>query len=339
MISGADVQEKLDGLAKPRHSLGKLEELAVRLACVQQSLTPATRPRRLVVFAADHGVVASGVSAWGPEVTGLMVRTIVSGRSASAALAAAQGCELRVVDVGVAVALDDLAAPDFRRAPVAPGTRDLSCASAMTMAQFEAAWEVGASEARAAINEGRRVLIAGEMGIGNTTAAACLTSLIADVPADIATGRGAGADDAMLDVKRNVVAQAVSRARPAFARDRCEAIASVAGFEIIAMAGFFAEGARHDVVLLVDGYVATAAALVAETLQPGAVRRMMASHLSAESGHGAALAWLGLAPLLQWNMRLGEGTGALTALPLLDSASALLCGVASLQELGIARED
>lgn len=339
MITESDVWAKLDSLAKPRRSLGRLEELAVRLACVQQTLTPVVRPRSLVLFAADHGVVASGVSAWPADVTALVVRAIVAGRSASAALAATYRCDLRVVDVGVAADLDDIDASNFRHSRVAPGTRDLSREPAMSSSEFAVAWDVGVSEARNAVARGSKVLIGGEMGIGNTTAAACLTSLLTDVPADRTTGSGAGADDKTLETKRRIVSAATSRARALFRKDIREGLLGIAGFEIAALAGFFAEAAKHPVVLLLDGYVATAAALVAQTLRPGVATRMVASHLSSEPGHRAALAFLGLQPLLDWNMRLGEGTGALAALPLLDGAVTLLRDVATLDELGVSRDD
>lgn len=314
MIDEAQVRARLDSLAKPPGSLGRLEDLAVRLAVVQQRLDPVTRPRRIVVFAADHGVVAQGVSAWPAAVTGLMVATITAGRAASSALARAQHCDLRLVDMGVGA-----------------GTADLALEPAMTVAQFERAWAIGAGEADAAVAAGHAILIGGEMGIGNTTAAACLTALLADAAAEAVTGRGAGADDAMLAIKRRIVAAAVARA--ARADDPRAAIAGVCGFEIAALAGFFAAGAKAARVVLLDGFVATAAALVAERLAPGTAGAMIAAHRSAEPGHGAALAALGLEPLLDWGMRLGEGTGALVALPLLDSAAVLLSDVALLDEV------
>lgn len=327
----------LDALAKPRRSLGRLETLAVRLATIQQRLDPVVRPRRLVLFAGDHGVVAQGVSAWPSAVTGLMVGTILAGRATSSALAAAHGCELRLIDVGVLSPPPDDPPDFYRYARVADGTRDLARDPAMTLAEFDAAWQVGADEAQAAVDDGVRVLIAGEMGIGNTTPAACLTALLTDADAELTTGRGAGADDATLTAKRRVVTTATARARAC--ADPRVAIAEVAGFEIVAMAGFFAEGARLGATLLLDGYVATAAALIAEGLRPGTAHAMIAAHRSAEPGHAAALAYLGLEPLLEWEMRLGEGTGALVALPLLDGAVALMTGVARLDELGSGRAD
>ena len=198
----------------------------------------------------------------------------------------------------------------------------------MDTAQFDAAWALGVSEAEAALAAGFRLLIAREMGIGNTTASACLTHALAGVDADTATGSGAGADAAMRLNKRAIVEQAV--ARLGGAQDKA-ALAAIAGYEIVAMAGFYAAGAA-GAALLLDGYVTTAAALIAETLAPGTARAMIAAHRSAESGHSAALAHLGLTPILDWQMRLGEGTGALTALPLLDSAATLLREVATLEE-------
>ena len=333
MIDETVVWARLDALAKPQRSLGKLEAFAVRLAVIQQRLDPVTRPRRIVLFAGDHGVVAQGVTAWPSAVTGLMIGTILAGRATSSALAAAQGCDLRLVDVG---AVSPQAGPHptfFNAASIAPGTADLGIGPAMTVTQFRSAWAVGANEAARACGEGHVILIAGEMGIGNTTPAACLTALITGVATDIAVGRFAGADDAMMVAKRRVVGGAVAWAQPLLANDPTTAIAGVAGFEIAAMAGFFAAGAKAGATLLLDGYVATAAALIAERLAPGTAHAMIAAHQSAEPGHAAALAHLGLQPLLDWQMRLGEGTGALVALPLLDSAAALLTNVALLSDV------
>lgn len=335
MIDIATAQARLDALAKPPGSLGALETLAVRLAVVQQRLDPVTRPRAITLFAADHGVVAQGVSAWPSAVTGLMMATILAGWASSSALAAAHGCTLRLVDTG---AIEPPLLPwptNYRSAPVGPGTADLSQAPAMTADQFETAWAIGADEAHHAVAAGNAVLIAGEMGIGNTTSAACLTAMLTGIAADAAVGRGAGADDAALAAKIRIVDAAVARAAPGLSTDPRAAMAALGGFEIIAMAGFFAAGAAAGATLLLDGYVATAGALVAERLAPGTAHRMIAAHRSAEPGHGAALAHLGLEPVLDWQMRLGEGSGALVVLPLLDSAAAILRDVALLSDLGV----
>ena len=333
MIDEAAAQAHLDALAKPIGSLGALEALAVRLAVVQQRLDPVTRPRSITLFAADHGVVAQGVSAWPSAVTGLLMAAILAGKASSTALAAAQDCTLRLVDAGAVSPPPPPWPAHYRAAPVAAGSADLALGPAMMRAQFDAAWAIGADEAGRAVAAGNAILITGEMGIGNTTSAACLTMLLAGANADIAVGRGAGADDAVLAVKTRIVADAAARALPLLATDPRAAIAAVAGFEIVAMAGFFAAGAAAGATLLLDGYVATAAALIAEHLAPGTARQMIAAHQSAEPGHGAALEKLGLVPLLDWRMRLGEGSGALVALPLLDSAAAVLRDVALLADL------
>jgi len=334
MIDEPTIWAHLDALAKPQRSLGRLEALAVRLAMVQQRLDPVTKPRRIVLFAGDHGVVAQGVSAWPSAVTGMMVDTIASGRATSNALAAAQDCDLRLVDVGVASAPAADRPTWFRSARIADGTQDLSAGPAMGIHQFEAACDIGADEARQAVAAGHAVLIAGEMGIGNTTPAACLTALLTGAPVEIAVGRGAGADDVAMEVKVRIVAEALEAAIGMDA-DPVAPLAALGGYEIAAMAGFFAEGAALGATILLDGYVATAAALVADRLRPGTARALIAAHRSTEPGHTAALAHLGLEPLLEWEMRLGEGTGALVALPLLDSAAALLTRVAKLSDLGI----
>ncbi len=339
MIDDTDIWAHLDALAKPRRSLGRLEEIAVWLARTQQRLDPVTHPRQIVLFAGDHGCVADGVSAWPSTVTGVMVSVILEGRATSSALATASDCALRLVDVGVASPCPLDPPPFFRDARVAEGTMSLAHGSAMSADQFRAAWAVGEEEADRAVDRGAAVLIAGEMGIGNTTPAAALTALLADVPTHEAVGRGAGAGDAVVADKKRVVGAAVERARPLLADDPITAIAGVAGYEIAAMAGFYARGAKRGATLLLDGYVATAAALIAERLAPGTAHAMLAAHRSAEPGHGAALVHLGLDPILDWGMRLGEGSGALAALPLLDAAAALLRDVARLDTIGVRRDD
>ncbi|MEN2786601.1 nicotinate-nucleotide--dimethylbenzimidazole phosphoribosyltransferase [Sphingomonas qilianensis] len=339
MIDQLTIRAHLDALAKPRGSLGRLEDIAVRLAQTQDRIDPRTTPRQIVLFAGDHGCVADGVSAWPAAVTGMMIGTILAGRATSNALAAANDCPLRLVDVGVAGARLSDAPAFFRDARVGDGTASLAEGAAMRVAQFDAAWKVGASEADRAIDAGAALLIAGEMGIGNTTPAACLTALLTGLDPAAAVGRGAGADDDVVALKTRIVRAAVARAMPQLEPDARGAIAAVCGYEIAAMAGFFAQGAARGATLLLDGYVATAAALIAERLAPGSARGMIAGHRSAEPGHAAALAALGLEPLLDWGMRLGEGSGALVALPLLDAAAALLNDVARLDAIGATRPD
>jgi nicotinate-nucleotide--dimethylbenzimidazole phosphoribosyltransferase len=338
MLSTEDVWRHLDGLTKPPRSLGRLEELACRLCVIQQTLAPQTRPRRLVLFAGDHGVAASGVSAWPSAVTGLMVQTIAAGKAASTVLARESQTETVLVNVGTLDSAGDVVPAEgirYRDARVRRGTRNLADEPALTRAEFELALEIGRAEARSADEAGNRVALAGEMGIGNTTPAACLAMLLADVPLAEAVGRGAGADDAALARKRKVVELAVRRSQEQFSTDSTSAMAGVSGLEIAAMAGFFLEAHARRLTILLDGYVATAAALIAEHLQPGTAGSMLAAHLSAEPGHRRCLDTLGLQPWLEWQMRLGEGTGALVLLPLVDAAAAIASQMATLASLNV----
>ncbi len=355
-VTSAAIWRRLDDLTKPPRSLGRLEELAARLCAIQGTLTPAASPRRLVVFAADHGVAAAGVTAWPSAVTRRMIDNIRAGGAASAVLARTTGTELVLVDVGALTAEEERSVrtpepeanrpPDcsqpapairFRRAVVRPGTRNLAEEPAMTPAEFEQALTIGREEARQAAEAGVKVVAAGEMGIGNSTPAACLAMLLAEAPLAQAVGRGAGADDETLARKRRIVAAAVDRAR----RQEDEPvarIAAVAGFEIIAMAGFYLEAHRRKLTVVLDGYISGAAALVAQCLSPEVAATMIASHQSAEPGHPLVLRRLGLAPFLDWDLRLGEGTGALLLMPLLDAAAAMLTQMATFPDLGIRRE-
>jgi nicotinate-nucleotide--dimethylbenzimidazole phosphoribosyltransferase len=337
VLTEADVRCHLDSLTKPPGSLGRLEDLAARLGVVQQSLAPRTKPRRVVLFAADHGVVAEGVTAWPAGVTGLMVKNIVAGGAASSVLARTTGTDLRLVDVGTL--LPEADAAGYLCKKVRSGSRNLAREAALTPDEFRAALAVGREQAADAAADGMAVVAAGEMGIGNTTPASCLTALLADVPPEAVVGRGAGADDATMGRKRAVVAAAVGAARPRLAVDAEGVMAAVAGMEIAAMAGYFLGAADAGLTVVLDGFVATAAALVAERLRPGTAGVMIAAHRSAEPGHTAALAWLGLTPVLDgWDMRLGEGTGALAALPLLDAAAAVMSEMATFRSAGIATD-
>jgi nicotinate-nucleotide--dimethylbenzimidazole phosphoribosyltransferase len=333
------IEKYLDSLAKPRGSLGRLERVAARLAEIQGTLSPITKPRRLVLFAADHGVVEAGVTAWPSSVTELMIATIVAGKAASSVLAKGSNTELRLVDVGTLGTVLDAEPHFYRRAIVRAGTANLALEPAMTVADFDSAWRVGNEEACSAIGQGCRLLAAGDMGIGNTTPSACIAMLLADLPCELAVGPGAGANATVMARKRLVVSAGVARARPMLSHDPTAAIASVAGLEIVAMAGFYSAAAQAGITIVLDGFISGAAALIAERLVPGSTRCMMAGHISSEPGHAAILAKLGLEPVIDWKMRLGEGTGALIAMPLLDAAAVLLAEMATLDDLGVGRCD
>lgn len=325
----AAAEARLAALAKPPGSLGRLERLAIRLATTQGSLAPRTRPRRLVVFAGDHGVVAAGVGLWPDTVTTEMMRLMLAGRASCSALARSAGAEMVLVDAGSKAPSFD--APGYRDWRVARGTANLADGPAMDLTGFEAALSVGARAATEAAAEGIRVLALGEMGIGNTTAAACLTALLAEAPAASVVGPGAGATPETHARKLAVVEAALARARAM--ADRRAAIAAVAGHELVAMAGCLMEARRRGLTVVLDGFLAGAAALVAQAQDAGSLDAAIAAHRGAEPGHAIALAKLGLEPFLDWDLRLGEGTGALLLLPLLDGAAALLTEVATLAEV------
>jgi nicotinate-nucleotide--dimethylbenzimidazole phosphoribosyltransferase len=332
----ADIQAHLDSLTKPPGSLGRLETLAAELCRIQGTLRPETRPRRLVVFAGDHGVVEEKVGAWPSAVTTLMIDNIRAGGAASSVLARTTGTDLVLVDVG-SLAGEREAGPGYRYRRVRAGTRNLAQEPALTPEEWSQAFEVGADEADAAERDGVRVVAGGEMGIGNSTPAACLAALLLGRDAAFVTGRGAGADDETLARKRAVVARAVAREAPRLAANPTEAIASVAGLEIAALAGFYDRAARLGLTIVLDGSITTAAALAAAHLRPGIAERLVAAHRSAEPAHGPMLEALGLRPLLEWEMRLGEGTAALLAMPLLDAAAALVRDMATFEQAGIRR--
>lgn len=336
-LTPEDIQAHLDSLTKPPGSLGRLEALAARLCLVQQTLQPVVKPRAAVLFAADHGVVAAGVTAWPSEVTGLMIENIAAGGAACCALASSSETSLRLVDVG-ACSPATAEREHVRIARVGEGTKNLAIEAAMTVDEFERALEVGREEARRAVEAGAAVVCAGEMGIGNTTPSACLAALLAGLAPIDACGRGAGADDETLERKREVVASAVERARELMKQDVRAALASVAGFEIVAMAGFYLEAAKRGVTVVVDGMITASAALIAQRLEPDCTQRFLASHLSVEPAHGAMLTELGLEPYLEWDLRLGEGTGALLLMPLLDAAAAMVSDMATFESAGIAAE-
>ncbi|MCY2961053.1 MAG: nicotinate-nucleotide--dimethylbenzimidazole phosphoribosyltransferase [Planctomycetota bacterium] len=323
------IQAHLDALTKPPRSLGRLETLAARLCGIQGTLAPRTRPRRLVVFAGDHGCVASGVSAWPQAVTRAVLDVAAQGRSACAVLARSVDCELELVDVGSCN--PPASGGRVRVEHLAFGTRDLAFEPAMTAGEWRSAFEIGAARGRRAHSDGIQVAIAGEVGIGNTTSAAALAALVLEVDPDPLVGRGAGADDAQLERKRSVVRAGVARARGM--RDPESAFGAVGGYEIAAMAGFQAECASRGMVVVLDGAIASAAALCAERLRPGTRDALIAAHRSVEPAHAAMLAHLALEPHLEWDLRLGEGTGALLLVPLLDAAAALVSQMATFDDL------
>lgn len=329
----AAAREALAAKAKPPGSLGRLEDLAATLCAIQETLDIQTRPVQFTLFVADNGVAKAGVTMWPQSVTTAVAQASLSGVSGCAVLARSVGAALEIVDVGLTSAARPVAAESWVSARVRDGSRDMSREPALTVDEFRAAFAVGRAAAARAIASGARILIAGEAGIGNTTASACLTTFLCGVDVELAVGAGAGATPAILDAKQNIARVAVARANAiATAGGKEEAVASVCGLEIAAMAGFYAEAATRRTPVVLDGAVCGAAALVAERMFPGSSRVMIAASLSPEPSHSICLKALDLDPYLDWQMRLGEGTGALLFAPLLDAAAAILREMAELQE-------
>jgi len=330
-------------LTKPPGSLGRLEELACWFAARLGSPTPQISRSEIFVFAADHGVAARGVSAFPQSVTGQMLGNFANGGAAINVLASLEGCRIEVVDVGVAG--DSELPRGVRNERVRAGTRDLFAEAAMTDEELTAALGVGERCAREAVQRGAQLIIAGDMGIANTTAAACLICAFTDAPPEQVVGRGTGVDDAGLARKREVVEGALARARAAVSGAAAGAaqsgtvarqlFAHIGGLEIAAMAGLYTEAARNGVPVLLDGYISTAAALAAVRLEPRTLPWMLASHRSAEGGHSVALQALGLDPLVDLRMRLGEGSGAALTLPIIKAALALHRNMATFAQEGV----
>jgi len=327
----AAAQRHLDSLTKPPGSLGRLEELALGLAVLRGGAPAVDRPV-IFTFAADHGVVAEGVSAYPQVVTAQMVENFLRGGAAVNVLARQAGARVVVADFGVANPIGR--SPELRSCPIAPGTANMTAGPAMTRAQAERAIEQGARLALEAIDGGADLLGTGEMGIGNTTAASAITAALTGAPPERVTGRGTGVDDAVLARKVHVVARALEVNAPD-PRDGLDVLAKVGGFEIAGLVGVILAGASRRVPVALDGFISGAAGLVAVTLAPAARGALFASHRSAEPGHAAVLAYLGLEPYLDLDMRLGEGTGAALFVHLARAAARIWSEMATFKSAGV----
>lgn len=327
------VQAHLDALTKPPGSLGRLEHLALQVGVVLGDPPPPLDRAVVFVFAADHGVAARGVSAYPAEVTAQMCANYAHGGAAINVLARACGAVVRVVDVGVAADLTDL--PGLEHRKVRAGTDDLSERPAMTAADVSAALAAGTTSASSL--DDIRIVAIGEMGIGNTTAAAAVVACLTGAPVSTVVGRGTGVGEVGLARKRAAVERGI--ARVARRDDPMEVLREVGGLEIAAMAGAMLEAAGQGALVVVDGFISAAAALAAYRLRPGLAPCLVASHRSAEPGHAVVLDSLGLTPLLDLEMRLGEASGSVLAIPLVRAAGALLCDMATFESAGISGPD
>lgn len=326
-------QERQAQLTKPAGSLGRLEDLGNRLASIQGGL-PVRVPEHpvLAVFAADHGVWAQGITPWPQEVTVQMLVNICHGGAAVNALAPETGCQVWPIDIGVAGEVPD--APGLRRHRVRSGTEDFSQRPAMTRDQAQAGLEVGITIANQAIAQGADILVPGEVGLGNTTAASAVVAAMTGADPARTTGRGAGSDDAMLAHKTEIVRSSLALHRPD-PGDALGVLAAVGGLDQAGMAGLIIGGAAAGVPVLLDGVISCSAALIAVGLQPTVRDYLIAGHLGDEPGIRTALTGLQLEPLIDLGMRLGEGSGALVALSVVRNAARILRDMATFAEAGV----
>jgi nicotinate-nucleotide--dimethylbenzimidazole phosphoribosyltransferase len=329
-VGAAELQLRL---TKPAGALGRLEDLHVWAAGVRRDAKPSLGRKLIVVAAADHGVVAEGVSAYPSDVTRQMLANFLVGGAAVNVLASHANAHVHVVDAGVRGSIDD---PCLSVRKVRDGAGNIARGPAMTREEALCLVAAGVTFAREQCDAGAAAIGLGDMGIGNTTPAAAITSAITGAPPSVTAGRGTGIDDTAFAAKLRAIEQALAANEPD-ASDGLDVVSKVGGCEIAFLAGVAIGAAASSAVLVLDGYPTTAAALIAAALAPGSADYILASHMSAEPGHRVALGHLGLSPLLDLGMRLGEGTGAALALSLLDAALRLAREMATFEAAGIAR--
>ncbi|MBP7203597.1 MAG: nicotinate-nucleotide--dimethylbenzimidazole phosphoribosyltransferase [Propionivibrio sp.] len=332
----AALLDKINNKTKPLGALGQLEQLALQIGRMQKTLTPALTSPQILVFAGDHGAAKAGVSAYPQDVTWQMVENFLAGGAAINVFAKHNGLGLRVIDAGVA---HDFGARDgLVDAKVGPGTRNYIEEPAMSAHECAAALVKGAEIARKLADEGCNVLGFGEMGIGNTASASLITHTLTGASLEDCVGRGTGLDDAGLARKRDLLAQAVARAALPADADPMNVLAEFGGFEIVMMAGAMLGAAERGMTLLIDGFIVTSALLVASRIAPAIRDYCVFCHRSAEPGHLAQLAELHADPLIDLGLRLGEGTGAALAWPLVSAAVAFLNEMASFASAGVSEK-
>jgi nicotinate-nucleotide--dimethylbenzimidazole phosphoribosyltransferase len=332
----AAARERQNNLTKPPGSLGRLEELSIQLAGILEQERPSVSRKAVIVMAGDHGVVAEGVSAFPAEVTPQMVLNFLYKGAAINALAGTAGARVVIVDMGVASDLPDH--PSLIKHKVAYGTQNMAVGPAMTQAQAEEALQAGIEVVTAEIDKGLDLVAIGEMGIGNTTPATAITAAFTSLPVAQLTGRGTGVDDAGLVRKMQVIEKALAVNKPD-PNDALDVLMKVGGLEIAGLAGVVLGAAAQRVPVVIDGFISSAAALVAAELQPAVKPYLIGSHESVEIGHQAILQRLGIRPLFDLNMRLGEGTGAALAFNIIEGAARVLDEMATFAEAGVSGKE
>jgi nicotinate-nucleotide--dimethylbenzimidazole phosphoribosyltransferase len=325
-----------DTLTKPRGSLGRLEELSVQLAGMKANPLPAAERKGVIVMAADHGVTAEGVSAYPAEVTAQMVSNFLHGGAAINVLARQAGARVTVVDIGVAA--DYLPRPGLVQRKVMCGTRNMAQGPAMTRAEAEQAIQVGIDVLEEEAARGLDIVATGDMGIGNTTPSSAIAAVLTGLPVAQVVGRGTGIDDRGLMRKIQVVERSLAINNPD-PGDAMDVLHKVGGLEIAGLAGVMIAAAKRRIPVVVDGFISTAAALIAVGLAPRVRECLISAHQSVEVGHQAMLRHLNLAPLLDLNLRLGEGTGAALAFHLIEASTRLLREMATFDEAGVSDKE
>ena len=329
------LRDKIDSKTKPLGALGRLEMLALQIGLIQQTLSPQLARPQILLFAGDHGAVAEGISAFPQEVTWQMVHNFLSGGAAINVLARQAGMEVQVIDAGVNH--DFPPEGGARNCKIARGTANYAREPAMSVVQLAQAIRIGAQLVRDCAEQGTNVIGFGEMGIGNTASASLLLHRVGGIPLTECVGRGTGIDDAGLARKQGILARASARRPGALAP--LEALAEYGGFEIAMMVGAFLAAAEARMVVLVDGFIAGSALLVASRLHPAVLEYCVFAHLSAEAGHRRMMDLLGAEPVLALGMRLGEGSGAAVCYPIVQAAVTFLNEMASFADAGVSEKD
>ncbi len=328
----AAARARQNTLTKPPGSLGRLEELSIQLAAITGKTPLSVERKAIVVMAADHGVAAEGVSAYPAEVTPQMVLNFARGGAAINVLARQAGARVVAVDIGVAADFDP--ATPIRHHKIAPGTQNMAHGPAMTRAQAEAAIQVGIEAVNVEVAQGLDLVATGDMGIGNTTASAAIVAALTGQPVAKVTGRGTGVDDAGLARKISIIERALAVNKPD-SNDPLDVLCKVGGLEIGGLVGVIIGGAANKIPVVIDGFISGAAALVAARLAPEVKPYLIAAHQSVEIGHRVILEQLGLRPLLDLDLRLGEGTGAALAFHLIEAATRIFNEMATFAEAGV----
>ena len=323
-------------LTKPTGSLGRLEDLSIQLAGITANPRPRFNNKGIIIMAADHGVASEGVSAYPADVTPQMVMNFLQGGAAINVLARQMGAAVTVVDIGVAYDFKGIAGLAHRK--ISLGTQNIRQGPAMTLRQAEDAIQVGVEVIQGEIKNGLDLVATGEMGIANTTASSAITAVLTGLPAEQVTGKGTGVSDEGLQNKIQVIKEAIFINTPD-SGDPMDVLSKLGGYEIAGLVGVMIGAAEQRVPVVIDGFISSAAALVATELVPNVKPYLIASHRSVEIGHQAIYKKMGLQPLLDLGMRLGEGSGAVLAFPIIDAAARLLDEMATFEEAGVSEKE